>query len=309
MWPWPRRRPARGRCRPAAGRRALPRSRARRHPGRGDRLAHRSHRDRSCSRRRWSSTCRVSPGGARRAARLARPGDRAAGGPVERAYRARGRRLEQCRSSDPDPHPDGAGARRGGRAPADCPFWMEPSRRVRRPADLRRPLAAEPRAAAARDHARKGGDERPALRRRRPAAARPRLRLAGASTPAWSWAAAALSAQRGGRARRPGPRPRRGGAVVYRHTLVNSYIEVEAGWLGTVTEGDKGLDHGIHIGAAFGARALRTRPLVPGAAIGASLERTFPERARPSTASRSDCARPSTIDRCKPVKRRWHGAR
>jgi hypothetical protein len=64
--------------------------------------------------------------------------------------------------------------------------------------------------------------------------------------------------------------------VVYRRTLTNAYFELEAGWLGRSTERDFGaIDQGLHLGAAFGARALRTRFLFPGAAFGLSWERTF----------------------------------
>ena len=64
--------------------------------------------------------------------------------------------------------------------------------------------------------------------------------------------------------------------VVYRRTLTNAYVEVEAGWLGRATEQDwNAIDHGVHVGAAFGARTLRTRFLFPGAALGISVERSF----------------------------------
>ena len=64
--------------------------------------------------------------------------------------------------------------------------------------------------------------------------------------------------------------------LVYRHTLRNTYFEVEAGWLGHSTEQDWGdFDHGLHVGFAFGGRALRTRFVFPGAALGISYERTF----------------------------------
>ncbi len=64
--------------------------------------------------------------------------------------------------------------------------------------------------------------------------------------------------------------------IVYRRTLTNAYVELEAGWLGRSSEEDFGaLDHGIHVGAAVGARALRTRFVFPGAAFGVSWERTF----------------------------------
>lgn len=64
--------------------------------------------------------------------------------------------------------------------------------------------------------------------------------------------------------------------IVYRRTFTNSYTEVEAGWLGRSTERDWGdFDHGVHVGVAFGARALRTRFVFPGAAFGISWERLF----------------------------------
>ena len=64
--------------------------------------------------------------------------------------------------------------------------------------------------------------------------------------------------------------------VVYRHTLTNAYVEFEAGYLGRSTEQDwSAMDHGIPLGAALGARALGTRFLFPGVARGVSWERTF----------------------------------
>jgi len=64
--------------------------------------------------------------------------------------------------------------------------------------------------------------------------------------------------------------------LVYRRTLTNAYVELEAGWLGRSSERDfSAFDHGIHVGAALGARALRTRIVFPGAAFGVSWERTF----------------------------------
>ncbi len=64
--------------------------------------------------------------------------------------------------------------------------------------------------------------------------------------------------------------------VVYRYTLTNAYLEVEAGWLGRTTEDalDR-LDHGVHLGASIGGRALRTRFFFPGASFGVSWERAF----------------------------------
>lgn len=64
--------------------------------------------------------------------------------------------------------------------------------------------------------------------------------------------------------------------LVFRRTLVNTYLEAEVGWLGHSTEDDWGdIDHGIHVGLAFGGRALRQRFLFPGAALGVAWERLF----------------------------------
>ena len=64
--------------------------------------------------------------------------------------------------------------------------------------------------------------------------------------------------------------------IVYRRTGTNAYLELEAGWLGHATERAwNDFDHGVHVGIAVGARALRTRFLFPGAAIGISYERLF----------------------------------
>ncbi len=62
--------------------------------------------------------------------------------------------------------------------------------------------------------------------------------------------------------------------LVYRHTLLNTYWEVEAGWLGHASEENwKDIDHGVHLGFAFGGRALRQRFLFPGAVLAVAWER------------------------------------
>lgn len=64
--------------------------------------------------------------------------------------------------------------------------------------------------------------------------------------------------------------------VMVRFTGVNSYLELEAGWLGRSTEEDfTDVDHGVHLGVSVGGRALRTRFFFPGAAFGVSVARTF----------------------------------
>jgi hypothetical protein len=64
--------------------------------------------------------------------------------------------------------------------------------------------------------------------------------------------------------------------IVFRRTLTNTYFEFEAGWFGHSTEADWGrVDNGVHIGVAFGGRALRQRFLFPGAALAVAWERLF----------------------------------
>jgi hypothetical protein len=70
--------------------------------------------------------------------------------------------------------------------------------------------------------------------------------------------------------------------LVVRYTHVNTYVEAEVGWLGRVTEDDvHSLDHGFHLGAAFGGRATRRRWFFPGAAFGVSYEQTVPRAGEP----------------------------
>jgi hypothetical protein len=64
--------------------------------------------------------------------------------------------------------------------------------------------------------------------------------------------------------------------IVYRHTLLNTYFEFEGGYVGRATEDDwSDIDHGVHLGVAFGGRALRQRFLFPGAALAFAWERLF----------------------------------
>jgi hypothetical protein len=64
--------------------------------------------------------------------------------------------------------------------------------------------------------------------------------------------------------------------IVYRRFLTNTFFEIEGGWLGHSTEEDWfDFDHGMHVGVAFGARALRQRFLFPGAVLGLAVERVF----------------------------------
>lgn len=69
--------------------------------------------------------------------------------------------------------------------------------------------------------------------------------------------------------------------AVLRWRMVSSYLEGEVGWLAHWNEADDAIDSGLHLGVAFGYKALRQRWFVPGIAIGASYERTFPGDGRP----------------------------
>lgn len=72
--------------------------------------------------------------------------------------------------------------------------------------------------------------------------------------------------------------------IVYRRTLTNAFFELEGGWLGRTSEQDwSHYDHGVHLGFTIGARGLRTRFLFPGAGLGISWERTFLDGADATT--------------------------
>ncbi len=200
-----------------------------------------------------------------------------AGGPVERAYRARGGKLDEVERLLTLTRIRMVLANAVASAADDCPFWIRPSVDFagRQVSDESWQLHAS------------GGGKLMVAR----TAGDNDLRFGGAGRlllgrTFGSRSGVYTGLELGGR----GSFPRddngaRAGLVlgldlvapvVYRHTLVNSYVEMEAGWLGTVTEGEDGLDQGIHIGAAFGARATRARWVFPGGALGISLERTFP---------------------------------
>jgi hypothetical protein len=228
------------------------------------------------------STCRVPP-----AERRALAGwlDRAItqqGGPVERAFQARGRRLRKVSDLLTLTRIRLLLARARSAAPADCPFWMEPDRDFagRQISDGRWQLSG-------------GGGGKGMLARKGGSGD---LRFGGAGRILLGRSFGDRSAlytglELGGSGAFPRNEEGERGTLVigydavvplvYRHTLVNSYLEVEGGWLGTGTEEDTDLEHGVHVGAAFGARALRTRILFPGAAIGVSWERTFPDSGPP----------------------------
>lgn len=60
--------------------------------------------------------------------------------------------------------------------------------------------------------------------------------------------------------------------IVYRHRRVNSYWEVEAGYVAHIEENTNDAAHGGHLGVSVGASGARRRWLFPGAAFGISYE-------------------------------------
>jgi hypothetical protein len=201
----------------------------------------------------------------------------AAGGPVEEAYVARGRKLSRIDRLLTLTRIRLALERAIAAADEDCPFWLEPSDgfRGRQISDSRWQLTG-------------GGGGKIMLASR---AGDTDVRFGGAGRlligrTFGSRAGFYTGLDVGGSG--SFPRDEEGdrdqlvlaadivAPIVCRHTLVNSYFELEAGWLGRSSEEDfSDFDHGVHFGAAFGARALRTRIVFPGAAFGISWERTF----------------------------------
>ncbi len=60
--------------------------------------------------------------------------------------------------------------------------------------------------------------------------------------------------------------------LVYRHRRVNSYWEVEAGYLAHLEENNPDAAHGFHLGAAIGGSGKRRRWFFPGVAFGINYE-------------------------------------
>jgi hypothetical protein len=223
------------------------------------------------------STCRVPQAGRERLLAWIDREIARAGGPAERAYRERGRDTDRIEDLLTLTRIRLVLVGAVASAAADCPFWIQPDPEFagRQISDDRWTLHAS------------GGGKLMVAR----TAGENDLRFGGAGRLLLGHTFGSRSGvysglELGGRGSFPrNEEGERAGLVlgldmvvpvVYRHTLVNSYVEAEAGWFGTVTEGEDGLDQGIHLGAAFGARATRARWVFPGGAFGLSLERTFP---------------------------------
>ena len=205
----------------------------------------------------------------------------AEGGPVEQAYRDRGRslravedllsltRIRMLLSSSME------------RKEADCPFWLEPRQRFvgRQILDDRWFLSV-------------GGGGKGLLVRQ---SGENDLNFGGAGRflvgRAFGRHATLLTGlQSGGSAAFPveedGTRGNLAVTVdaivplVYRHRLVNSYWEIEGGYLAHLTEGSQDLAHGLHIGMALGGTTSRRRWFFPGAAFGIGYDRIAEDKVR-----------------------------
>jgi hypothetical protein len=221
------------------------------------------------------SACRVDPLARRSLITWVDDRIAATGGPVEAAWRARGKRLGKVEDLLLLTRIRMLLVRADAIAPTDCPFWLEPQHpfRGRQISDGRWELSFS------------GGGKGIVTRQ----GGVNDLRFGGAGRLLFGRVLAGGDAIYAGvevGANAGFPRDDTGersklvvGAdvvtpVVYRRMGTNAYLELEAGWLGHANERDWGdLDHGFHVGFAIGARALRTRFVFPGAAIGVSYER------------------------------------
>lgn len=222
------------------------------------------------------SVCHVEP--ARRAALLAWLDARIAelGGPVEDAWRARGRDLRRVEELLETTRVRMLLARTIDVADADCPFWIEPRARFRgrQITDDRWILSF-------------GGGGKGILLRQDGQGdvnfgGAGRLMLGRATGDRWTWL---LGFELGASASFPRePGGDRSSLVlgfdavipaVARFRQVNSYWELEAGYLMHFTEDDTDVQPGVRLGVSFGGRASRKRWFFPGAVFGVSYERTF----------------------------------
>ena len=66
--------------------------------------------------------------------------------------------------------------------------------------------------------------------------------------------------------------------LVLRYRWVNTFLELETGYLYRFTEGQEPSASGVHFGIAFGGRATLQRWFFPGVVFGVSYEQTFNEQ-------------------------------
>ncbi len=229
------------------------------------------------------SVCRATPEA--RAAALAWIDARMAalGGPVEEAWRKAGRRLSKVRPLLELHRIRLVLGAAVDAAPRDCPFWLTPAEpfRGRQIADDRWLLTVEGggkgillRSAGETDFAGGGAG---------------RLLIGRAFGPHTGLHA---GVEAGGSAGFPrdasGERTSLVLALdlvvplVLRVRFVNSYLELEGGWLVHLTEDDPDARHGIHGGLAVGVRSARERWFTPGLALALTWERIFADGTAPA---------------------------
>jgi hypothetical protein len=206
-----------------------------------------------------------------------------AGGPVEVAYRERGKKLDKVKRLVELDRIKRLLARAVVIAADDCPFWIEPSERFagRQLLDDRWVLSF-------------GGGGKGIVvisegELDLSAGGAGRLLVGRAFGPHWMVSTgvevgALASFPRDGDGERAGlvlgadvVAP-----LVLRYRLVNSYFEFQGGYLGQVREGSNDVVSGVNAGIAVGAQAGRARWFLPGAAFGLTVERTFPGEMEPS---------------------------
>ncbi len=227
------------------------------------------------------SLCRVEPETRTSLLRWLDERIAALGGPVEDAYANRGRKLSRVKTLLLATRIRMVLARAMDAAAQDCPFWLDPtpSFRGRQISDGRWQLSL-------------GGGGKGILVSQ---GGKQDIYFGGAGRilfgrgidDRWSLYAGAEAG-----ASASFPRDDEGGRgalvlgvdlvapVVARYRFVNSYLEAEGGYLARVTEDEHEPVHGMHIGAAFGGRATRTRWFFPGAVFAVSYERTFPRQSQ-----------------------------
>jgi hypothetical protein len=203
----------------------------------------------------------------------------ALGGPVERAFRERGRDLARVDELLALTRLRGLLVAAVDAAPADCPFWIEPRKGFagRQIVDDRWQLEL---AGGGKGivSAAPGSDVLDVT-----GGGAGRLAVWRHVGPRWSFG---LAAELGASADfvRDSNGQRSSlyfsfdavAPLLVRYRRISSFVELEAGPLAHGAEGRSRVDPGLHLGLAFGGRALRQGWFVPGAAFAVSYEQTFP---------------------------------
>ncbi len=199
------------------------------------------------------------------------------GGPVEKAYEKRGRNIDKVQKLLELTRIRGLLKTAMEAAPKDCPFWVkqDPNFRGRQLTDDRWLISMG------------GGGKAIGILRG------DTLALSGGGAGRLLFGRAfgsRFTLLAGGEFGGSGEIPREDGAtenvvlsadfvapLVFRFRTVNTYVELETGYLYRLTEGSEGNASGARIGIAFGGRASRRRWVFPGAVFGIALEHTFPK--------------------------------